>query len=95
MKQELNTKIYFILKVSLYAFLSFVLLIGIIVFIGKFLNLPLLGIFLFICLCTVPIYFKKKLEEFLQNLYHWNLIIILLSLLCINQIVMIMVQNLK
>ena len=51
MKQELNTKIYFILKAFLYAFLSFVLLIGIIVFIGKFPNLPLLGIFLFICLC--------------------------------------------
>lgn len=63
MKQELNTKIYFILKAFLYAFLSFVLLIGIIVFIGKFLNLPLLGIFLFICLCTLPIYFKKKIRR--------------------------------
>ena len=63
MQQELNTKIYFILKASLYAFLLFVLLLGIIIYTSRMLNSPPLLFFLLICLFVIPFFFKKKFRS--------------------------------
>jgi hypothetical protein len=63
MKIEYKTEDYNATKGFLYVFFSILLIIGLLILIGIWLNTPFFGVVGFICLCIFPFVFEKKIKQ--------------------------------
>ncbi len=69
MQKKYSCQIYNVLKISIFLFPLYVFATVILIFLGRFLNLPpVLGVFLIILIWVLPFFFEKKIKaKFTKN----------------------------